>query len=192
MSTVAGVILAAGKSSRMGRPKALIHLGGRSMLEALVEAYAAAKLEPVIVVASGAVLEAARTIDGVRAVEGDPAAAMIDSVARGLAALPEGAQGAVIQPVDAPFTEAEMIAALLAGGTQRTRVLCHGGRPGHPVYVPRSLFAEIAEQPEGGLREVLEVHEVELVEWSDPRVLADLDTPSDLAAWAGEGSTALH
>jgi molybdenum cofactor cytidylyltransferase len=184
---IAGIILAAGKSSRMGTAKALLHAGGRTLLESLVEVYSSAPLDPMLVVASGAIAAIAKRWDRVTVVMGDPEQPMIDSIIRAIEALPDSATGAIVQPVDAPFTDPAMIAALLAGGSQRSRVLCHGGRPGHPVLIARSLFPEILERPEHGLREVLSSAEVELVEWPDPRVLADLDSPADLREWQIEG-----
>jgi CTP:molybdopterin cytidylyltransferase MocA len=53
------------------------------------------------------------------------------------------------------------------------------------VLLPRGCFTEVAERPEGGLRTILAEVEVELVEWPSPEILADLDTPADLAAERG-------
>lgn len=184
----AGILLAAGRSSRMGRAKALLSFGGRSVIDALIEEYAAAELDPLIVVASGPTAAVVRRYPEVKLIEGDPSQPMIDSLARAIEALPEDVAAAVVQPVDAPFTAREMIAALLVGGVSRSRVLCHQGAPGHPVLVARTLFAQVLERPAHGLREVLAANEIELVEWPDRRVLADLDTPQDLIAWGGDGS----
>jgi CTP:molybdopterin cytidylyltransferase MocA len=193
-SRVGAVIAAAGRSTRMGQPKALIHLAGRPVIEALLTAYQEAEIAPVIVVATGATLPALEPLlsQQVIAVEGDPAGPMVGSIAAGLLELERVAPdvtGALIQPVDAPFTSSAMLAAVLAGGTQAIRVLCHQGRPGHPILLPRRLFKETFESPEGGLRAILAGHDVELVEWLDERVLADIDTPEELERWrtlAGE------
>jgi CTP:molybdopterin cytidylyltransferase MocA len=177
----------------MGEPKALMHLGGKRVIDALLEAYRAAKLAPVVVVASGAVLEALRDADVVL-IAGDPELPMIDSIARGLDALVQAAPKvpcAVIQPVDAPFTSPEMLAALVGGDDRTARVLCHEGRPGHPILLPRGLFSSVAERPPGGLRALIGQHDVEIVEWPDDRVLADLDTPEDLARWRRVAGDAL-
>lgn len=187
---IAGLILAAGQSRRMGEPKALLHLGGRPILDGLLEVYRASRLDPVIVVASGPVLVAAAERPGIVLVPGDPEAPMIDSVARGVAMIPARHSAVVVQPADAPFTVEEMIAALKMGDVSRSRALCHQGRPGHPVLVSRSAFPAIMERPAGGLRAILSQLEIELVEWPDPRILADLDTPDDVARW--RGSDHLH
>jgi CTP:molybdopterin cytidylyltransferase MocA len=191
---VAGIILAAGRSRRFGSPKALIHVGGRPAIEGLIAAFAEARLSPVIAVAAagGEVQDILRGRSDVAFVAGEPRSEMIESLARGIAATPDHAPAAVVQPVDAPFTTAAMIAALLSGNPGTARVLCHEGRAGHPVLVPRSLFAEIVERPRGGLRALLADVDVEVVEWSDRRVLADIDTPEDLALWRDVIDARIH
>lgn len=188
----AGIILAAGRSSRMGTPKALLHLDGRPLLEHLVETFRAGHASPIVVVASGVTHELARVLHGIELVEGEPSAPMIDSVARALERLGERGQAVILQPVDAPFTTVEMLAALRGGSGQTARVLCHGGRPGHPILIPRSLYREIRERPEGGVRAVLARYDVELLEWADESVLADLDTPADVQRWEHLRAGALH
>ena len=181
MSGLAGVIVAGGRARRLGQPKGLVLVGDRPLLAVLVEQFERARLAPIVVVATGETLVLAQTLEGIVAVPSDPAAEMIDSVARGLAHVPADWAGAVVQPVDAPFTTAEMIVRL--GGGERPRILCHQAVPGHPVMLPARFFPRVAARPEGGLRALLAESEVELVEWPDPRVLADLDTPADLEAW---------
>jgi CTP:molybdopterin cytidylyltransferase MocA len=177
----------------MGSPKALLLRGGVPIVESLAGVFGSAKLDPVVVVASGPVFEHLAPARGpFRLVRGDPAGPMIDSVARGLLEMPDAVEAAVIQPVDAPFTDRAMIAALGSGDARLARVLCHLGRPGHPIQLPRSLFGAAIARPQGGLRAILEDTEVELVEWPDRRVLADLDSADDLAEWADELGGGLH
>lgn len=168
---VAGIVLAAGRSSRMKRDKALIEIDGEPILARLVRVFKEAGLHPVLTVGSG--------VEDATSVEGEPAGEMIDSLARGIDALPATVDAAVIQPVDAPLTSVEMIRALTKGG-RRARVLTYEGTPGHPVLVPRSMFASILARPEGGLRTLLS--DAEEVPWSEDAILLDLDTPADLEA----------
>jgi CTP:molybdopterin cytidylyltransferase MocA len=163
------------------------------VIDALLDAYRAAKIAPLVVVASGAVLEALREVEDLELIVGDPEQPMIDSVARGIEALLSAAPTtpcAVIQPVDAPFTTPEILAALIGGDDRTSRVMCHDGKPGHPILLPRGLFDDAQERPSGGLRALIGQHDLEIVDWPDERVLADLDTPEDLAHWrrvAGSG-----
>jgi CTP:molybdopterin cytidylyltransferase MocA len=183
---VAGVVLAAGRAARMGAPKALLPVpgapaGSPPAVLALARVLSSAGLAPVLVVAAGAALEVA-TAGGWAGVPGDPDAPMIDSVARALARLGAAVEAAVVQPVDAPFTDLAMLRALLAGDLGEARILTHGGRGGHPVLVPRALFAAVHDRPAGGLRALL-AGRARPVPWPDARVLADLDTPADRARW---------
>lgn len=177
-----GVILAAGRSSRMGRPKALLVLDGAPCLDRLVATFHAAGLTPVVVVASGAALAHAQTLIGVVAIEGDAGQPMIDSLARALKACGDAA-GVVVQPVDAAFTTPRAVRALIDGFAGRSRVLTSDGAPGHPVLAAARAFPAILARAEGGLRAVLTAEPAELVPFDDPRILADLDTPADVARW---------
>lgn len=86
-----------------------------------------------------------------------------------------------MQPVDAPFTTSEMIAALTQPVRTHACVLVHRGQPGHPVWVPEGLFSAVLARPEGGLRTLL--GDAESVEWPDDSILADVDTPEDRDRW---------
>lgn len=179
----AGVLLAAGRSSRMGRAKALLTFEGATVLARLVDVFRASALEPIVVVAGPDTVAAARRISSVRVVEGDSNAPMIDSLARALETLSDR-DGAVAQPIDAPFTTTTMIQRLIAGPLGQARVLAYRGAPGHPVLIPERLFKTISERPDGGLRQVLAQEPTARVEQDDERVLADLDTPADLTRWS--------
>jgi molybdenum cofactor cytidylyltransferase len=177
----AGIILAAGRSTRMGSPKAelrLRSLGGKTAIESLAQIFLDTKLAPVIAVGADA--------PGVTRVEGEPDQPMIDSLARAIALLPPDIDGAVVQPIDAPYTTAELVRTLTSGPVPaRARVLYCVGQPGHPVLVARALFEAIAARPPGGLRAILDRESAALdrVEVADERILADLDTPEDIREW---------
>jgi molybdenum cofactor cytidylyltransferase len=171
---ISGIVLAAGRSSRMGSSKARLILDGEPWVARLVRVFREAELHPIVVVGAP---ELAALTDA-RVVAGDPAE-MIGSLAHGIEALPDSTDAVVVQPVDAPFTSVEAIRALTADPS-RLSVLSHGGEPGHPVLVPRSLFTAVRARPQGGLRTLLA--QAVQVEW-DRSVLADLDTPEDLVRW---------
>jgi CTP:molybdopterin cytidylyltransferase MocA len=157
----------------MGTSKARMSIQGEPAVVRLVRIYREAALDPIVVVGA----ELADLVDDAIVVAGDEE--MIGSLARGIEALPSGVEAAVVQPVDAPFTTAAAIEALCAR-TDRARVLAFEGTPGHPVLLPRTLFAAVRARPQGGLRTLLE--DAELIPW-DRSVLADLDTPADLVRW---------
>jgi molybdenum cofactor cytidylyltransferase len=187
------VILAAGGSSRMGRPKALLPVaqGARTFVAAIAEtARAGGSSGVVVVVGPPHDAEIRRRLPaGAASVPNPrPERGMLSSVQAGVSALPEGASAALIWPVDVPFVQPETVRAILDAAPGRLLVPTHDGRGGHPLRVPRARFGElIALDPEAGLKALLEARPAELVRLAvdDPGVLVDIDTPEDLARPAG-------
>lgn len=103
-----GVLLAAGTSSRMGRPKQLLEWGGRPLVRHVVQTALASRLDGLIVVIGAAAAEVRQALDGltgqVQLVEcADYAEGQAASLRAGLAALPAGAEAAVVLLVDMPL-----------------------------------------------------------------------------------------
>jgi molybdenum cofactor cytidylyltransferase len=186
------VILAAGASSRLGRPKALVEIDGRSVLEHL--------------------LAAAGGVDGGRAlvVLGHGARAIAPHLPRGCAHLenPHWSAGRslgvrlahralpgralLLSPVDVPLVPARVFEALagewerLGGPDLGWLAPCLGGRSdrpfGHPVVVGPALLEVLEGLPaDAPLRELRGwARPLAALEVSDPEILDDLDTPDDL------------
>ncbi len=165
----------------MGTPKWDLRLpsyGGARLIDILADVFRSAALQPLVVVGRGIQLA------GVLPVEGDPTLPMIDSLARAIERLPASVEGAIVQPVDAPYTTERLIMQLTASEVpERARVPYCAGEPGHPVLIARALFTEIRARPEGGLRAILSAGPVDRLEVDDERILADLDTPEDIREW---------
>ena len=187
---LAGIVLAAGMSTRMGRNKLLIEIDGRPMVAHAADAALAAGLDPVIVV-TGHAAESARAVLADRPVafihNAHYETGMADSLKAGIEALPEDAEGVVVCLGDMPDITAEHIARLLAAFDDERRIcipVCEGRR-GHPVLFGRAYFPEILSLPDGvGARAVVRAHADALrqVDIADAAVLTDLDTPEALAA----------
>ena len=187
---VGGVVLAAGRSSRMGRPKAMLEIEGETFLERAIAILATGGCQPVVAVlapgpdAAGEAEIAAAA--GAEAVTNTlPDAEQIDSLRVGLAALPPDLVAAVVLPVDHPLADAGTVRALVAAfassGAPVVRPL-YGDRPGHPVLFARATWAELAEPAlERGARDVVHRHagEVRDVPLDDRGVTVDVDTPDD-------------
>ncbi|MBW2289795.1 MAG: nucleotidyltransferase family protein [Deltaproteobacteria bacterium] len=150
---VSGVVLAAGASTRMGRPKQLLEIAGRLLLQHVVDAALASSLDEVIVVLGHRAdeVEAALRL-GSRAravVNPEFAAGQITSLRCGLAAANPAARAAAVLLGDQPTLRSEaiddMIAAFLAAGARAARPVYPdaGGRPGHPVLLAREIFHEL-------------------------------------------------
>ncbi len=187
---VAGIVLAGGRSQRMGEPKALLPVEGTTFLERAVRVLAEGGCDPVVaVVPSGEAGEsflALATRAGARAVVNpDPEAEQIDSLRHGLHALGGGVLGAAVLPVDHPRVQSTTVAALLAAfresGAPVVRPV-HGERPGHPVVLARAVWKELeAPDLEHGARDVVHRHhgEIHEVQVDDPGVAIDVNTPEE-------------
>jgi CTP:molybdopterin cytidylyltransferase MocA len=184
---VAGIVLAAGASSRMGRPKMLLPMDGGTLLSLVSRALLDGGLATVVVVL-GHDAERVRRESGLRedgrlrvVVNEDWASGMASSLRAGLDACAE-AEAALVALGDQPGITADRVQRIVSawhpGGSLVLPV--HEGRAGHPVLFGRRLFGELrALQGDVGGREVVLRHlaEAALVE-AEP--LPDLDTAEDL------------
>jgi CTP:molybdopterin cytidylyltransferase MocA len=185
VSSVAGILLAAGEGSRLGQPKALVELGGQTLAERGVALLRAGGADPVLVVAGAAPV----AIPGARAVHNpDWRSGMGSSLAAGLRALAAaGAGAAVIALADQPLVGAEAVRRLIAAYRDGASVVvaAYGGKPRNPVLIARQHWADVTELAAGdtGARPFLRAHPelVTLVECGDTGSPDDVDTPEDLA-----------
>jgi molybdenum cofactor cytidylyltransferase len=188
---LAVVIPAAGRSSRMGRPKALLDPGGVTFLERVVGANRDAGCGIVIVAVrdrDDPIAERAGALGAYVAISEDPDQGPIESLRAGLRALPDHVGRCLLHPVDHPLVRPETI-SMLAGeadaDAKASIVLpLHRGRAGHPVLFKRAVFPELLDRTlAGGARTVVRRNagRVLAVDVQDPGVLANLDTPEELA-----------
>ncbi|MBI4873547.1 MAG: nucleotidyltransferase family protein [Acidobacteria bacterium] len=184
---IAGVILAAGQSRRMGRPKALLDWRGDTVLGRMTGLLGAV-CEPLIVVlgyhAEDVGAAAGRAI---RVLNPNPEQGMLSSLQCGLRAVPGEADAVFFTPVDypgiQPHTVEALAAALRASPAPLALPVC-GGRRGHPVAIRRALIEEILALPAGAQpREAIHRHldQAVLVEVADPGILEDIDDPESYA-----------
>lgn len=193
-----GIILAAGSSTRMGRPKALLPLGDSTFLGRLVKTFAT-HCDPVIVVLGGdaeAVQAALKESPGVvAALNPDHRLGMLSSLQTGLAHAPAGSPGAVFTLVDHPRLKAETLGAVLRHLEQpgaEVVIPRYGGQRGHPVALSWRVAEELlAMVKTGSPKDVIRKHRAEtvFVDLDDPAIVEDIDTPEDFRAVdAGNGS----
>lgn len=187
MSHIAGVVPAAGSSTRMGAVKALFDAGqGRTFLERVAGTLARGGCAPVLVVmreSDGPEASLARRMGARVVVNPDPGEGPITSIRCALRALPREVVGILVLPVDHPLVKPATVEELLArfeAEPSLAHVPTYGGRRGHPVIVPQARFSELIDGALAeGLRTVLRrdpslVREVPI---DDPGVLTDIDTP---------------
>jgi molybdenum cofactor cytidylyltransferase len=184
---IAAVVLAAGASTRMGEPKALLRVpDGRRYFEAVTETARAGGCGEIVVVLGpphGESIRAALPAGVVATWNPDPARGMLSSVQAGVAALSDRVTAALVWPVDIPFvTTATVRTLVMHHGT--IVVPMHNSRGGHPLRLGRGWFAEVATlDPTRGLKALLEAHAAEVTRLpvGDRAVLVDVDTPEDYA-----------
>jgi molybdenum cofactor cytidylyltransferase len=181
---IAGIILAAGASSRMGTPKALLDYRGETFLGRLIRVLGTV-CDPVIVALGFDADEIRARAHGARfAVNPDPSRGQLSSLKTALAEVPPDAEGFLFMPVDCPAAEPETVRRIVDAFHAPEHPLLviprHGGQRGHPVCARRELIAEfLALPPEGRAKEVVRRHadRTHYLDTLDAGVLADIDDP---------------
>ena len=172
MEHVAGIILAAGASSRMGEDKALLRWGERTFLEHLLAVLKAAGADPLRVVLGANAGEVQRRVRfgvGEVSVNRDWERGMLSSLLAGLDSLRAGSVDAVVLClVDHPCVSSRLIRALIEKHRATGKPIVqptYRGRRGHPVLFAASLFEELrAAPPDIGARHVVYQHAAEVLE----------------------------
>lgn len=186
----AGVILAAGASSRMGRDKALLPWRDGTFLSAAIR-----MLQPVtelvIVVASGNAAELEPIVNAHAAflvVNPDPGRGQFSSLQTGLQeVLNRGRDAAIVTLVDRPAAEVETArqlrdAFLSADDPTWAVVPEFGGKHGHPFVIGREMIEAFLRAPAGATaREIEHAHQqhIRYVPVTDPLVTVNINTPED-------------
>jgi molybdenum cofactor cytidylyltransferase len=188
----AGVILAAGASSRMGRDKALLPWRDGTFLSAAIRA-----LQPVtelVLVVAGANAAALEPVADAYAaftvVNPEPQRGQFSSLQTGLQeVLNRGRDAAIVTLVDRPaaglVTIQQIKAAFLAADERTWAVVPeHGGRHGHPFVIGREMIEAFLRAPASGTaRDVEHANQghIRYLPVDDPLVAANIDTPEDFA-----------
>ncbi|MEX1363113.1 MAG: nucleotidyltransferase family protein [Nannocystaceae bacterium] len=192
MSTgLAAVVLAAGASTRMGRPKALLRWRGRPFVSHAIEQARWAGACPVVVV-QGAVPLPDDARPGARLVHNEAwAEGPLGSLQAGLRVLVDDdgtGPAALVLTVDRPHIAAATLRALAdAFGRDPSAIWQpqHGDRRGHPILYPADLVAQVlalraTETPRDLLARPPVAARRRSVAVDDPAVLDNLDRPEDL------------
>jgi molybdenum cofactor cytidylyltransferase len=193
---VPGIILAAGRSARMGQPKALLRIGasGPTFVDRLIGVMLSGGAAEVLVVGRDHDAQLATEVEriaaagsSVRLVENAHAdRGQLSSVVAGVnAADRPGVRGVMVMPVDAPLVRVETIGAMLAAFDTRqapvVRATYHG-RHGHPVIFARRVFDRLRHaDPAVGAKAVVRAYAGESIDLDldDPAIVLDVDEPGD-------------
>lgn len=194
---IAAVVLAAGRSGRMGTANKLtLEVGGKPMVVRVVEAALAASAEPVIVVTGHEDNEVRAALAGkpVTFVHNpDYAEGLSTSLRAGVAALPAGIDAAFVCLGDMPDISPVHLGRLAAAfDPEEGRTICvpnFGGKRGNPVLWGAQYFAEMdALRGDVGAKHLIGEHEDAVCEvpMPDDATLEDIDTPEDFARRRGK------
>jgi molybdenum cofactor cytidylyltransferase len=191
-SEVAGLILAGGRSHRMGAFKPLLPFGNQAVIDHCVDNLRKAGIDTVVVVLGQGsraddLKEHLKDSQVTTTVNPDPASEMSSSVAYGVRALPATAKAVVIIPVDHPAVSAEVVSQLIDEWKQGARLLIPtwDGRGGHPVLVDLSFRDELLNLHSArGLKSLFEAHQegVKRLSVDSSYIARDMDTWDDYAA----------
>jgi molybdenum cofactor cytidylyltransferase len=187
--TLAGIVLAAGESRRMGQPKQLLPFGERTILERVVDTLLAAGVGEVVVVL-GHLAERVRTVLGdrpVRAVINESyRQGMLSSVKCGVRAVGPEYDAVAVALGDQPHIEcavvSEVIRAYRSGHTGIV-IPRYGEKKGHPIVINLQKYREaIINLPENaGLNALMQTHadDVRLIDVATEDIIRDIDVPDD-------------
>lgn len=181
---VAGLVLAAGKGRRFGRPKAVVTIDGERLVDRAVRTVAGGGCAPVVVVSGAVPLD----VPGAAVVHNPHwSSGMGSSLRVGLAAMPDHVSAAVVLLVDLPWLGAEAVRRVIAAHREgwTLAVATYGGRRGHPVLLGRQHWNGICGLAHGdiGAKAYLAKHPEDVIEvdctgTGDP---ADADVPEALS-----------
>jgi molybdenum cofactor cytidylyltransferase len=187
---LAAVILAAGESSRMGSPKALLTFQGRPFLEHLIQVTQHPRVGPrrIVLGANAEGISGQLKLDpAIVVVNPDWKLGQLSSIHAALRSLPAGAtDGVMLYLVDHPLITAHLVGELIENFYKSGKPIVlptYGDKRGHPVIFSSALYPELlAAPPETGARAVVWAHSADLLEVPtvEEGVVLNLNDPAAL------------
>lgn len=188
-TTLSGVVLAAGESRRMGRPKQLLPFGEETILERVVDTLLSAGVGEVIVVL-GHVADRVRVVLGDRPVKvvvnESYREGMLSSVQCGMRAIGAEQAAVLFALGDQPHIETHLVSEVIRAyraGEAGMVIPCYGGKKGHPIIinVPRYRDAILNLPAHVGLNALVQEHadDVRFIDVATEDIIRDIDVPED-------------
>ncbi|MCF7974324.1 MAG: nucleotidyltransferase family protein [Phycisphaerae bacterium] len=185
---LSALLLAAGRSSRMGTQKLLLPFAGHTVIEQLVQEILRSRIDHLWVVTGHDEARIHQVLKDrpVSYVHNpDPARGMLSSVRCGIGAMPGTCKACMVVLGDQPSLTCVLIDILIKAFEATPKGLlvpCYEGRRGHPLLLSACYFEEIHHQFDHvGLRGLLQAHPDDLCEYpvASDQVLSDMDYPND-------------
>ena len=186
---IVAVVLAAGASSRMGSPKALLPVEGVTFIERIVRAFERTDVDRTLVVLghnADAMREAIAYLGVDTVVNPDYARGQLSSLHTAIRALEgEPVEAILVHLVDHPFIESGLVNRIIERFRAEDKLIVvprFDGRRGHPVLFSSKLFPEfLAASWETGAKPVVRGHPGETLELEtgEEGILVDIDTPEE-------------
>ncbi len=186
---ISGIVLAGGASSRMGRPKALLHLGSSTMAERLIQLFS--QFCNQIILVTGAhhreILSTLPHLASYILYNENHAEGMFSSLRKGLAATND-ADAILFSPVDFASVDRNSIDALFNVPDQPLVKPRFEGRSGHPILIRQPAISALRNAPPtASAKQVLSQFSATCIDVNDPGVADDCNNPQDyqriLARW---------
>jgi molybdenum cofactor cytidylyltransferase len=187
VNDIAAILLAAGRSRRMGAFKPLLSFGDQTVIECCIRNLRAADIEDIVVVVGHRADDVREHLkdSGVSFVlNPDPDSEMSTSIVRGVERVASAAKALVIALVDHPAVPPETIKILIDEWRRGARLVQpeYAGHGGHPVVIDLAYRGELLSlDPRQGLRALFDAHRIEVrrVPVESPYVARDMDTWED-------------
>ena len=182
------IILAAGESKRMGKPKLLLPFGEKTIIETVVNNAAQSEADGVLVVLGSSAEKIAEKIKNSPAkisVNPNFRRGMLSSIQWGFESLPEDTRAVLIMLGDQPLIPSSVINKLIDAYKQTEKSVLlpvYSKRRGHPILIDMKYGDEVKQlNPDTGLRALVHNHAEDIleVEVDAPGVLRDIDTVED-------------
>jgi molybdenum cofactor cytidylyltransferase len=185
---IAAVVLSAGESSRMGRPKALLPIDGQTFIERIVGALKRTAVGKIVIVIGHNAAELKPRIEHLPAeilINPDYKSGQLSSLQVAVRSLQNNVKcdGMLVHLVDHPYLDASLVDEMIRRfyeSKKRIIVPRYHGKRGHPVLFSRALFGELLDAPmDQGAKAVVNAHGNETLEidTDEKGITVDIDTP---------------
>jgi len=189
---IAGILLAAGNSSRMGEPKALLDYKGSTFIDTILNHLQQSGCDPVMSILGNAgdmICKCTNVNQYECHSNPSPDKGMLSSLKVAIEKLPQSCDGFILALVDHPAVKESTYSEMIQTARQnpdRIIIPKFFGSNGHPVFFGRRFFNDLMKTPEDeGARLVVhqQMHNVHYLDVEDEGILYDIDTPEELNKW---------